>query len=363
MKIGLLNVEIEMNAGTERLIATHANFLKKKGLDVEILCGYYNKNVFPNDFKKFKIKEYAKNYENKKKIRSTLLSRHIIDLDVSFLEKYDALICYRPFTNILAMKAKKKYKTKIFWYCSHPEKHLYPKLFKTLNDKKWIFKAILKKGEKLDKESIKYFDRIWVNSHKMWTKFNLIYEFNEHSVLYPPAGKLMKKSNKTGEYLISVSRISPEKNQAILLEALKLIKNKPKTAIIGKISNQKYYEYLKKIVKENNLPVEFLGELDDNEIQKWYDKSFLAVYTSYDEDFGIVPLECMSSGKPMVSHVSNGISEILPRRFVFSTIKELSEKIQSIKNNKIKPLSNEEITLPHKIKKEHLNEVFEYLMK
>jgi glycosyltransferase involved in cell wall biosynthesis len=361
MKIGLLNVEIEANAGTERLVATHANFLKKKGFTVEIICAYYKKNVFPKDFSKFKIVEYAKEFENKKKLKSTLLSRHLINLDVSFLKGYDVLICYRPFTNILAMEAKKKYGTKILWYCSHPEKHLYPKYFKTLNKQNFVFKTLLYFGMKKDKESVKYFDKIWLNSHHMWTKFNLIYDFNEHSVSYPPAGKLMKKSNKKGEYIISVSRISPEKNQIILLEALKLMKNKPKTVIIGKITNQKYYEKLQKIIKENNLPVEFLGELKDEEIQKWYEKSFLNVYTSYDEDFGIVPLEAISSGKPILTHVSNGVSEILPSRFVFSSIKELTEKIKYIKIKKIKGLTKEELKLPYKVKEDHLNEIVNYL--
>jgi glycosyltransferase involved in cell wall biosynthesis len=360
-KIGLLNVEIESNAGTERLVATHANFLKKKGFDVEIICAYYKDNVFPKDFKKFKIIEYAKEFEIKKKLRSTMISRHLVNLDISFLKGYDAIICYRPFTNILAMKAKKKYGTKILWYCSHPEKHLYPQFFKTLNKNNWIFEAILKNGKKLDKESIKYFDKIWINSHKMWIKLNLIYDYNEHSVLYPPAGKLMKKSNTKGEYLISVSRISPEKNQIILLEALKLMKNKPKTIIIGKIANEKYYELLQKIVNENNLPVEFLGELNDEEIQKWYNKSFLNVYTSYDEDFGIVPLESISTGKPILTHVSNGVSEILPSRFVFSNIKELADKIHDIKIKKIKGLTKEEMKLPYKVKEEHLNEILKYL--
>jgi glycosyltransferase involved in cell wall biosynthesis len=214
---------------------------------------------------------------------------------------------------------------------------------------------------KKDKESLKYFDKIWVNSHHMWTKVNLIYDFNEHSVLYPPAGKLMKKVNKKGDYIICISRISPEKNQIILLEALKLMKNRPKTVIIGKITNEKYYNKLQKIVKENNLPVEFLGELNDNKIQKWYEKSFLNVYTSYDEDFGIVPLESVSSGKPILTHVSNGVSEILPKRFVFSSVKELAEKIENMKNKKIKKLTEEELKLPYKIKEEHLNEIVKYL--
>lgn len=363
MKIGLLNVEIAVNAGTERLILVHANALKNKGFEVEILCAYYKNNVFPDEYKKFKIIEYAKNFENKKILRSTLISKHLINLDVLFLKDYDAIICYRPFTNILAMNAKKKYGTKVFWYCSHPEKHLYPKFFKTLNEKNFIFKTLLSAGIKKDKESLKYFDKIWVNSHKMWTKFNLIYDFNEHSVLYPPAGKLMKKSKKKGEYLLSVSRISPEKNQLIILEALKLMKDRPKTVIIGKFANPKYYNKLKKIVEENNLPVQFLGELKDEEIQQWYNKSFLMVYTPYDEDFGMVPLETISSGKPILTHVSNGVSEILPFRFVFSNIKELANKIQDIKNKKIKGLTAEELKLPYKINEEHIYEIIKSINK
>lgn len=355
MKVCLLNVEFEINAGTERIVAFHAEKLKKAGHEVDIACAYYKPSVFPEKFKNFNIIEYAKELEDLSFMRRTRVSLSLLRRSIKFLKDYDVIIAYRPFTNIMAMRAKKKYGTKILWYCNHPEKHLYPKYFKTLNKKNFIFRTALLPGLGMDKESVKHFDRIYVNSHHMWTKFNLIYDYNNHIVLYLSCDSFKKA--KKGDCLISISRVEPEKNQLVLLKALTRVKNKFKTVFIGQITNQGYYEELKRFIKEHELDVEFTGRQDDKGMQSWYDKSFLSIFTPYDEDFGMVPVESLSAAKPVLTHVSNGVSEVLPDRFVYSTVDELAVKIDSFINHDIKGLTRGELRIPSRIREHHVKQL------
>ncbi len=357
MKVCLLNVEFEINGGTERVVATHAKELRKAGHDVDIACAYYN-NVFPESFHDFNIIEYDTSSRNIGLLRRTIVSLKLLKKDVSFLKDYDVIIAYRPFTNIFAMRAKKKYShLKTLWYCSHPEKHLYPKYFRTLNKKNIFFRLILLPAMNMDKRSINSFDTIWVNSYRMWTKFSFIYNYINHKVLFPPPGKLFKPTNKKGNTLLCISRIEPEKNQLILLKALSKLNEKIHTVFVGRITNKPYFNKLKLFAEKYNLDVSFLGEVKDEDLYNLYNDSFLCVYTPIDEDFGIMPLESMSARKPVLTHISNGVSEVLPKRFVYSTIEDLSQKIYKIYNGEYKPLSLKESKLPSQIYKEHIKEI------
>jgi glycosyltransferase involved in cell wall biosynthesis len=54
--------------------------------------------------------------------------------------------------------------------------------------------------------------------------------------------------------------------------------------------------------------VEFVGELDDAELRRWYARAEVVLFPSED-DFGIVPVEAMSFGTPVVARDAGGARE------------------------------------------------------
>ncbi|MDP3724300.1 MAG: glycosyltransferase, partial [bacterium] len=57
--------------------------------------------------------------------------------------------------------------------------------------------------------------------------------------------------------------------------------------------------------------VEFLGEVSDDRLIALYQGCQAVIFPSEDEDFGIVPVEAMAAGKPVIAHNSGGVKETM----------------------------------------------------
>ncbi|MFC1894503.1 glycosyltransferase family 4 protein [Candidatus Dependentiae bacterium] len=111
--------------------------------------------------------------------------------------------------------------------------------------------------------------------------------------------------------IIAVGRFSdPRKNIKMLLRVFKNIyeKNpKIKLFVVGKKPSQtSLLEFSKKTFFKNII---FTGLLDQKDIEKYYQKSSLMLITSYQEGLGIVGLEALSYGIPVVSTDCGGTKD------------------------------------------------------
>ncbi len=73
------------------------------------------------------------------------------------------------------------------------------------------------------------------------------------------------------------------------------------------IGNGQEFEKLKRRAKSN---ITFLGWVDDNCLRSYYRRAKALVFPS-DEDFGIVPLEAMSCGTPVIAYRKGGALETI----------------------------------------------------
>lgn len=126
---------------------------------------------------------------------------------------------------------------------------------------------------------------------------------------------LRKQFTADGEILIcSVSRLTKEKNLLFLLNALRIVKNqtavKFKCIIIGEGPLK---EELQQFIDLHNLNgiILLLGSVAQSEIPKYYLASDLFVFSSMSETQGIVILEAMTGGCPVVAVRSSGIDDII----------------------------------------------------
>lgn len=95
-------------------------------------------------------------------------------------------------------------------------------------------------------------------------------------------------------------------------------------------SNEKV---IKKLVKELNIPAESIilyGFIEDDLINNFYSQSTLTFYTAIDESFGLIPLESMINGTPVIAFEGGPSETIVDEKtgFVIKTddIKSFSEK-------------------------------------
>jgi len=114
--------------------------------------------------------------------------------------------------------------------------------------------------------------------------------------------------------ILFVGRLSIRKGIHILVDAFKhVIKEFPEAKLL--IAGKGFLkEYLRYKVKANNIvdKVEFLGYISDEKLVKLYITSDIFVCPSiFAEAFGIVILEAMAAGKPVVATKVGGIPEII----------------------------------------------------
>ena len=155
---------------------------------------------------------------------------------------------------------------------------------------------------------------------------------------------LLKKktfNNCNKDKIISfISRFSPSKGQVILLKAIpKIIEQHPdfKFYFVGSGIDKDKIENLAKQMKLQDYCF-FIGGVNQEMVFKILFNSKLHVSASADEAFGMVNLEAISVGTPILAHKVGGIKEILEEGingffFEINNHNDLSDKIIEILND------------------------------
>lgn len=140
-------------------------------------------------------------------------------------------------------------------------------------------------------------------------------DFDYYDCSQEKIDQLRNKLIGDSEYLlISVSRLSKEKNLYFLLNGIKKLKEKSdlnfKLIIIGSGSEK---ENVEQFIKDNDLEnyIELIGAVDFREMAKYYLASDLFVFASTTETQGMVLLEAMAGYNPVVAVKSSGIDDVI----------------------------------------------------
>ncbi len=124
---------------------------------------------------------------------------------------------------------------------------------------------------------------------------------------------LKKELDIEGPLVLSVQRLHPRKGLKYLIDAIPTVLDKipsVKFVIVGKGPEKAKIERQIKMQKiENN--VKLVGFVPDDELAQYYASCNLFVLHSLYEAFGIVLLEAMASGKPVVATSVGGIPEVV----------------------------------------------------
>lgn len=132
----------------------------------------------------------------------------------------------------------------------------------------------------------------------------------EATVIYPPINSpqppLKLRGGKGGvtrerRYFLSVGRLTYSKRVDLAIMACNQLKLPLKVVGTGKEER-----YLRSIVGPT---VEFLGSVSDEELGKLYAGARAVIFCALEEDFGMVPVEAMSHGTPVIALAQGGVME------------------------------------------------------
>ncbi len=109
--------------------------------------------------------------------------------------------------------------------------------------------------------------------------------------------------------ILYVGRLTKRKGVDILLKAIPMIKDLIPNILLYIIGEGPQDNELKEIVKDLNIDnnVKFLGFVSEEEKYSYYKHVDICIIPSIDEPFGIVLLEAMACGKPIVASNVGGI--------------------------------------------------------
>ena len=141
------------------------------------------------------------------------------------------------------------------------------------------------------------------NSKEVQNRIQKYYRKNS-TIIYPPVNvnsKLLPKKDLGQGYYLYVGRLAFAKHPELAVKVANKMKLNLKVVGTGSMM-----ESLEAMAGET---VELLGSVDDYNLDQIYQQAKGLIFPVEDEDFGIVPVEAMGHGIPVIAHNSGGPKE------------------------------------------------------
>lgn len=233
------------------------------------------------------------------------------------LSKYDVVIISNAGTYTSPNFVKVGKKKLFISYYHTPPRYLYG--YPVANDwtNNWFRRTLLVLGQIpmhflriLDFKSAQLPDYLLANSNEVKGRITKFYR-RDSKVVYPPVEipevKLplneIQLRHKENYYLIG-GRVSRHKGHDIAIKAF------TKLGLPLKVFGGTFASYgLDQFKKDAGPNVEFLGEVTESEKWELMKKAKAFIFPSEQEDFGIIPVEAMAAGTPVIALNQGGVKE------------------------------------------------------
>lgn len=215
-------------------------------------------------------------------------------------------------------------KTPSVYYCQEPLRLLH----ETMPDRPYDDKAVgrrrvLNKVDPLpaiyrgllrrrDRENTRAAGRVLVNSKFMAGAVSRIYGVDAvvsyHGV---DVDQFTPRPQPKGNIVLSVGSLTPLKGFDFLVQAMARYPSsrRPTLVIASNFQNKVEFDFLTGLARELNVPLELRGRVTDEGLVDLYNQARVVVYSPVREPFGLVPLEAMACGTPVVAVDEGGIPE------------------------------------------------------
>lgn len=183
-------------------------------------------------------------------------------------------------------------------------------------------------------------EKIYTISHTVTERLQKYNNIMGTTLYHPPSHHEHLYCDGEENYIFYPSRLHEIKRQNLIIESLKYTKSNINLILAGS-GEKKYLELLESIIEKNGLKdrVKLVGNITEDEKQKFYARATMVYNGPYQEDYGYVTLESFFSKKPLLTHTDSGG----PLEFVQNNVNgfaveadpiSLAEKIDYLCENK-----------------------------
>ena len=229
------------------------------------------------------------------------------------LSDYDLIISS---SNAYMAKAARASKpgAKHVCYCHTPPRVLYGYTAKSHWRERWLTRwageLINHRMRLIDFRTAQQVDLFLANSKETRARIKKFYK-RSSQLIYPPvtmveqAAQFLAKEKTFHKqaYYLYVNRLAWAKHPELAVQVATDLDLPLKVVGSGAMSHQ-----LQTIAGPS---VEFLGQVDDQTLAQLYQGAKALLYPVEDEDFGMVPIEALAWGTPVIAHYSGGPKETL----------------------------------------------------
>jgi glycosyltransferase involved in cell wall biosynthesis len=191
-------------------------------------------------------------------------------------------------------------------YCHSPMRYIWDLYHEYTNGKdmdgltRVIFTAVAHYMRLWDLASASRVDSFVANSNNIAARIRKHYR-RDATVIYPPVDvRSGYESDAIGDYYLTVSRLVDYKRVDLAVEACTRLQRPLRVVGIG--------PQFKSLREKAGACVTFLGELSEVELQEQYAQCRALLFPGED-DFGIVPVEAHSFGRPVIAYGRGGALE------------------------------------------------------
>jgi glycosyltransferase involved in cell wall biosynthesis len=316
MKIALFHPWIHTKGGIERTIL---EIVKRSRHKYTIFTmNYVKKKTFP-EFKKFDVKTLSKKLKIGKDLYKWGYSfgKEILLQQIN-LSGFDAFNIHTG--GVGEIIAINNHEIPIVCYCHTILRSAHNMYNEYINQFSGFQRLKVSLGLSIyrffEKWAWKYFDLVLCNSKNVRKRIlgaNLA-PSNKINVLHPGVDTKRFKQGKFGNYFLCPGRIGFYKRTMLAAKAFKEFKKKSKKRfkliIAGHVSDKdkSYLKKLKAFVRGDK-DIKLILSPSDQQLLKLYKNCYAVLFSAMDEDWGLVPLEGMASGKPVISVNEGGPKE------------------------------------------------------
>jgi glycosyltransferase involved in cell wall biosynthesis len=204
------------------------------------------------------------------------------------------------------------------YYCPQPRRSneaVLTQLLKSVDTNLWknIWRRyITPRLDRLDKRNASFAKVILTNSYFSREAILRAYGINSFVSYLGVDTEIFRPLDMEREpYVLSVGSLTPAKGFDFIIRALSLVKKeiRPGFVIAGNVVWEPWKTHLEKLAAQRGVKLEINALIDDSELVELYNQARLCVYAPYLEPFGLVPLEAMACGTPVVAVKEGGVRE------------------------------------------------------
>lgn len=214
-------------------------------------------------------------------------------------------------------------RTPSIYYCHEPPRHAYEfplRITKEMtgwrsriNSVDPFIRLYQKTAQRLDRLATCSANRVLVNSKFIMEQVKHIYGIDPFICYQGVDTEMFQPETGNGQeaYILSVGAIQPHKGYDFLIESFSYIdKNiRPPLHLIGNMQNIREHNVLQAYAEKHGVKLCIEVGIDQRTLVQRYNRALFVAYAPYNEPFGLVPLEAMACGKPVVGVDEGGVKE------------------------------------------------------